>query len=159
MSNAEHICRTCEEWEKIKLECGDGPWQKEPSRVEWKHAGLPCIAHRGGGGAWCGYVAVPPGHKYHGKDCGEIDDAIDVHGGLTFAAKCHGHICHVPEPGEPDDVWWFGFDCAHAYDMRPESKMFETPRWSQLEEHYWTLEEVQEETNRLAEQLASIETN
>jgi hypothetical protein len=28
-------------------------------------------------------------------------------------------ICHVPEPGRPDDVWWFGFDCAHAWDFSP----------------------------------------
>lgn len=28
-------------------------------------------------------------------------------------------ICHVPAPGEPDDIWWFGFDCAHAGDRMP----------------------------------------
>lgn len=29
------------------------------------------------------------------------------------------YICHVPGEGEPDDVWWFGFDCAHASDFCP----------------------------------------
>lgn len=28
-------------------------------------------------------------------------------------------ICHLPEPGEPDGVWWFGFDCAHSGDLSP----------------------------------------
>lgn len=57
-----------------------------------------------------------------------IGDAVadlSPHGGLTFASLCspsseeaHG-ICHVPGPGEADHVWWFGFDCAHAYDLSP----------------------------------------
>jgi hypothetical protein len=52
--------------------------------------------------------------------------AIEVHGGLTFADECapgddpSRGICHVPDPGEPDHVWWFGFDCAHAGDFAPE---------------------------------------
>jgi hypothetical protein len=29
------------------------------------------------------------------------------------------HVCHVPGPGEPDSVWWLGFDCAHSGDMTP----------------------------------------
>jgi hypothetical protein len=51
---------------------------------------------------------------------------FDVHGGLTFSDGCdHGNdpsrgICHLPGPGEPDDVWWFGFDCAHAGDLCPK---------------------------------------
>jgi hypothetical protein len=50
-------------------------------------------------------------------------DGIDaeVHWGLTYSAGCsHGDpaysICHIPDPGEPDDVWWLGFDCAHSGD-------------------------------------------
>lgn len=54
-----------------------------------------------------------------------IDIALDVHGGITFAAGCgHGEdpsrgVCHVPGDGEADDVWWFGFDCAHCNDHSP----------------------------------------
>lgn len=29
------------------------------------------------------------------------------------------HICHKVEPGETDDVWWLGFDCAHLGDFSP----------------------------------------
>lgn len=51
-----------------------------------------------------------------------IEAIISCHGGLTYADGCqhseHG-ICHVVDPGEPDDTWWFGFDCAHAGDFSP----------------------------------------
>ena len=30
-----------------------------------------------------------------------------------------GHICHVVEDGEDDNVWWLGFDCSHSGDMAP----------------------------------------
>lgn len=56
-------------------------------------------------------------------DIGDRVEEIDVHGGLTYAAGCSGHICHVPAEGEPDNVWWFGFDCAHAGDLCPQMEM------------------------------------
>lgn len=101
-----------------KKKWGPGPWQDEPDRLEFEHVGLPCLIVRSSrSGVLCGYVAVPPGHPWHGKNFGDVDG--DVHGGLTYSAKCAGRICHVPKPGEPDDVWWLGFDCSHLYDVRP----------------------------------------
>ena len=194
-----------------KATWGDGPWQTEPDRVEWTHAGLPCLALRNKTfGGWCGYAAVPPGHPLHGVGyhdespalvdalerlkqrrldvadvtfargiallTGEVaaspDLVIDVHGGLTYADRCQGNICHVPKPGEPDDVWWFGFDCGHAGDFAPAidatlrtiGARDETPYdhaaaiaaqdWHV--EVYRTLDYVQAETNKLADQLAAI---
>ncbi len=112
-----------------KSEWGFGPWVGEPDRVEWRIPGtmhgLVCLAVRGPNGSWCGYVGVPPGHPAHGQDYTTIESAADlrVHGGLTFADKCQTHegaqVCHVPEPGEPDNVWWLGFDCAHSGDYSP----------------------------------------
>lgn len=97
-----------------------GPWDSEPDRIEWMtKAGLPALMVRVDHGAWCGYVAVPPGHPDHGKHYRDVEDTIDVHGGLTYADKCSGKVCHVPAPGEPDDVWWFGFDCVHSGDLAP----------------------------------------
>lgn len=107
-----------------------GPWDDEPEdRVEWRSEGvprLPCLIVRGPAGAWCGYVGVPPGHPWHGKDDSQCrtadDDYVDVHGGITYAAACNGHaICHVPKPGESPDVWWLGFDCNHLGDEAPKS--------------------------------------
>jgi hypothetical protein len=75
-------------------------------------------------GHWCGYVGVHQGHELHGKRYQDIED-IDVHGGLTYSNKCDPSeregtgVCHVPGPGEDEDVWWFGFDCAHYNDLSP----------------------------------------
>lgn len=99
---------------------GPGPWQEEPDRIEWVHLGLPCLMTRTPMGNWCGYVAVPPGHPAYKKNYDDLD--LVVHGGLTYSDHCQGHICHVPKLGEPDDVWWFGFDCAHAWDLVPSVK-------------------------------------
>lgn len=97
---------------------GLGPWLDEDDHVLFEHEGFPCIIHRfETHGALCGYVAVPPGHPMHGKDYGDV--AVDVHGGLTYAESCQGEICHVAKPGEPDDVWWFGFDTVHSGDLAP----------------------------------------
>jgi len=149
-------CRCCEMNAADRPSWGDGPWANEPDRAEWEHNGLPCITHRGGNGAWCGYVGVPPTHPLHGKRYGEVD--LEVHGGLTYSDACHGHICHTPKPGEGDDVWWFGFDCAHAFDLCPtiDAKMRDYIFHGIPEGHYWTLEEVRAEVNQLADQLAAL---
>jgi hypothetical protein len=98
-----------------------GPWDSEPDRVEWRASGFPCLAVRNHIGAWCGYVELPPGHPLHGAGYdaanGRLEDG--VHGGLTYAGACSGPVCHVPAPGESEDVWWLGFDCCHVGDNFP----------------------------------------
>jgi len=102
-----------------------GPWTNEPNKMQWVDAatGLPCLIVRGGVASLCGYVGVPPTHPFHKRDYDSVD--VDVHGGLTFSNSCqHAKdesqgICHIPEPGTSDDVWWFGFDCAHLDDLSP----------------------------------------
>lgn len=96
-----------------------GPWDNEPDRVEWKTAaGFPGLIVRSvTSGALCGYVGVPPGHPAHGADPGDL--WLSVHGGITYAEHCSGHICHKPAPGEPDEVFWIGFDCGHGGDRKP----------------------------------------
>ncbi len=135
-----------------------GPWHDEPDVVPaWKDAetGYPCMIHRGPMGALCGYVAVNPGHPLHGRET--TDDAmfaIQVHGGATYASACAGEICHVPEPGEPDDVWWFGFDCAHCDDVTPVLHAL-CPRLSTMGE-YRTIDYVKGEIARMAASLKAI---
>jgi hypothetical protein len=135
-----------------------GPWDDEPDRDEWRHAGLPCLALRNGLGAWCGYVAVPPGHPAYGKDCGDVD--ASVHGGLTYSHRCAGDICHVPREGETDDVWWLGFDCCHLGDEAPGLIRFTTsqiPGWGKyLRDSYKPLAYVRMVTEELADQLAAM---
>ena len=139
-----------------KSSWGDGPWQTEPDRVEFEHAGLPCLMVRQpSSGHWCGYAAVQPGHPYHGKDYDTPD--VEAHGGLTYARGCQGPVCHVPKPGEPDDVWWFGFDCAHAGDWSPGYRRYGSTFERIAEyESYKDAHYVRLETERLAEQLAAI---
>ena len=142
-----------------------GPWQDEPDRIEFPHAGLDCLLHRGPSGAWCGYVGVKPGHPWHGVgystcpiSCGvnycdhRPEHRLDVHGGLTYAAACGGHICHRSAAAEPR--WWFGFDCAHAGDISPAYQNIAV--FTDLGEVYRDVAYVQGETERLAEQLAAI---
>lgn len=112
--------RTVERLEgKSRSEWPAGPWDAEPDLIEWRDedTGYPCLVVRGPMGALCGYVGVPPDHPWHGQDYGIPD--VEAPGGLTYADACAGNICHVPLPGEPDGVWWFGFDCAHSWDIVP----------------------------------------
>ena len=138
----------------------DGPWKTEPDRVEFKHAGLPCLITRHPRfGHLCGYAAVPPGHPLHGYAYGEIETNIQVHGGVTYAHSCSGQICHVPEPGEPADVWWYGFDCGHCHDISPGIEEIFRPStvdalW--MGAAYRDMAYVRCETESLAEQLAGV---
>jgi hypothetical protein len=130
-----------------------GPWDGEPDRFEWydEATQMPCLAKRNHLGAWCGYVAVNPDHPWHRKDYTEVD-SVDVHGGLTYASLCAGAICHVPRPGEPDDVWWFGFDCAHGGDYMPAYALFDFLNLPGGV--YRTLDYVKAQCTQLATQLA-----
>ena len=130
-------------------------------------------------GNLCGYVGVPRTHPAHGKPysitsyreelhdpakpqlCAAIN-SISAHGGLTYANACQSGgdesegICHVPAPGEPDDVWWFGFDCAHCFDLMPglQALCLGLPM---IPGSYRTVDYVAAECADLARQLAAIE--
>lgn len=155
-----------------KSEWGQGEWTHEPDKVQWVDGatGLDCLAVRQARlGHWCGYVGVPPEHPFHGKGYSECDDDfnytvdVEVHGGLTYARECQETddeskgICHVPEPGRPDNVWWFGFDCAHSGDLSPAMAAREVamgfPRMPGYES-YRPFSYVQNECTSLAAQLA-----
>jgi hypothetical protein len=115
---------------------------------KWDYRGLQCVVVRADLGGRsimkhrCGYVRVPPSHPWHGKFYDDID--ADVHGGLTFAAI---------EPCTHEDGigWWIGFDCAHLGDSQFPPGDPDAERYGFAPgEHYWTLPEVQEETESLA---------
>lgn len=135
-----------------KEKWGPGPWQDEPDRLEWRDPAtkLPCMIIRNHQGALCGYVGVPPGHKYFKEDYNDVP--VSVHGGLTYGAECSGHICHVPEPGEPDHVWWLGFDCGHAGDISPAFTHLNLSQYG-WEQHYRDVEYVRAEVTQLAKQV------
>lgn len=160
-----------------KTEWGNGPWQNEPDKVSWtdEETGLPCLVVRNHGGALCGYVGVDPNHPWHGVDYSEHigepcdnewcyehtpDGTVKVHGGLTYSAGCQHNasedtgVCHIPQPGESDDVWWFGFDTAHDFDLCPAYKVHrDIPVRGEV---YRDLPYVQSEVRRLARQLVRV---
>ena len=70
---------------------------------------------------FCGYVAVPKEHPFHGneaayEDSGEyITDEVrklEVHGGITWCDS------NTPPDFEDEGLWWFGFDCRHSGDLK-----------------------------------------
>lgn len=140
---------------------GPGPWQDEPDRIEWKtKAGLPgLMVRQPKRGHWCGYVAVPPGHPWHCVDLTSWDEGTPsprVHGGITYAEKCLGQVCHAPAPGEPDDVWWVGFDCAHYQDYSPADLEFDARfGFASPGDVYRDAAYVRAEVERLARQAAA----
>lgn len=72
---------------------------------EYDVVGYYPIGHR------CGYVRIPPGHRFYKYDA-RGDSGLKIHGGVTFAG--------IRSEEEPDE-WWIGFDCTHPYDaLDPE---------------------------------------
>lgn len=145
-----------------KSSWGDGPWQSEPDRVEWRTAAglLGLITRVPNSGILCGYVMVPPGHPLHGvtyHDAPVYD--LMAHGGITYSASCRDNVCHVPAPGEPDDVWWIGFDTGHAGDYMPghEALFQRIGRLSWRENDvYRDVVYVRAEVEQLAAQIAVL---
>ena len=103
---------------------------------------------------------MPPGHPAHGKDwTGDYTDALEVHGGVTYGKACDGNqelgVCHAPKSGEPDNVWWIGFDFMHFGDRAPwRDDQFHDP-----EDYYWTEKAVMVQVESAARQLAEMGRN
>jgi hypothetical protein len=169
------------EWTTIdKSDWDPGPWQDEPDKIHWVDPAtdLDCLMVRGPVGAWCGYVAVTEDHPWFNVgyssctiDCDDDycykhapEGQIEVHGGLTYSNFCQETndpaegICHVPLPGRPDRVWWFGFDCAHAGDLGPQTEKFFRERGisGMLGNVYRDRQYVEQEVLNLARQLAAV---
>lgn len=152
-----------------RSEWPEGPWDSEPEdKVQFQDekTGYPCLMVRNKLGNWCGYVGVNEGHPAFER---KLDDwgapetlSVEVHGGVTFSGHCdtdapEGHgICHVPEPGEPDDIWWLGWDAAHSGDLVPGMLAFQPDFRDQ--EVYRNMAYVKEQCASLAKQLKAMET-
>ena len=144
-----------------KRDWGPGPWQDEPDKIQWKDeiTGFPCLMVRNHSGAWCGYVGVAEGHPWFGKFYDDVE--AHAHGGLTFSGHCQVEpdpargVCHIPEPGDPDNVWWLGFDCSHHNDYAPASAIL---REIMKGCPYRDQEYVTRQVTRLAVQAADART-
>jgi hypothetical protein len=147
-----------------KSEWARGPWTDEPDAMQWSDpaTGLPCLIVRAALGNLCGYVGVTPGHPAYGVGWAKLN--YTAHGGINFAESCSGEpgtgVCHLPSKGEPDKVWWIGFDCAHGFDVLPfgatlaEGIVRRTGRGGRGYDHtYKDIEYVKRQCARLAQQL------
>ncbi len=142
----------------------EGEWLNEPDKAQWinKSNQLDCLIVRNDIGALCGYVGIPPTHKYFKTDYSDINN-LNVHGGLTFSGMCRASedesvgICHIESLAANKIVWWLGFDCAHCCDRVPPTCSF-ISGVSGLEDSnssYKTFAYVKNETESLAEQLTA----
>lgn len=154
------------EWTYIdKAGWGNGKWLQECDKCQWtdEATGLPCLIVRTPHhGALCGYVGVDERHSLYGKEYDAAD--VEVHGGLTFAGFCQDRddelgICHIPGEGEPEKVWWLGFDAAHAFDISPAYYGRNKHLRPLPNEQYRDLQYVKEQCRQLAQQLISQETH
>ena len=137
----------------------DGPWKQEPDKMQWLDTAtkLPCLIVRNPAGALCGYVGIAEDHRHFGISYGDINQDLRVHGGLTFSDFCNPAenesegICHLPDEGEPDHIFWLGFDCSHAFDLSPAHlRIFEgLPLYGE----YRDIEYVKNQCAQLAAQL------
>lgn len=66
-----------------------------------------------------GYVIIPKSHPFYEKSYDELNDIIDVHGGLTYSSyvNIRSKKIYVPELTNEDlGCWMIGFDTAHWND-------------------------------------------
>lgn len=88
----------------------------------------------------CGYVAVPENHPFYEKHYWEIDDQIEVHGGLTFGGRLQG-----------SNDYWFGWDYAHAGDYTGYAT------FGTNDEKRWTTQEIVDECLKVIKQFQKYE--
>jgi hypothetical protein len=104
----------------------------------FSHAGLSCRIVQMDMGHWCGYVQIPDDlgpvrwtSDYDSKHDEVLEAEVDIWGGITYG---------------PDDDGWVGFDDAHARSLADHR------------EQNSDKSAVKEETQRLAEQIAQLDT-
>jgi len=125
-----------------------GEWSSEPDQENFKtNEGFDAsILRHPSLGHLCGYVGVPMGHPLYAKSCDEAYDVMDpdVHGGLTYDGHGRG------ESGEDPALWYFGFDCAHSFDLSPGMLRYGSERGA-----YRNIDYVKQHVARLSKHLAA----
>lgn len=86
----------------------------------------------------CGYLGIPPKHPWYHQHYDKI--FADIHGGLSYSDNSETYPSITKEVYGLN-IWWIGFDCAHAGDW----PLFNNG-------HKWTRDEVYDELIGLAEQ-------
>lgn len=169
-------------WYCDKSKWGPGDWQDEPDRLNFHTPeGFDgAVLRARHSGALCGYVGVPFGHPWWGKNYSDsvpstpeqlaapVDtDKISLISLMCMAGKgleqiqidctvsVHGGLTYSARgwrgAGENARFWYFGFDCAHYRDLSPAyDSMFSS------EGNYRDIEFVKDEVAALSLQLAKV---
>lgn len=137
---------------------------------DFKYRGYRCVVIFGKMGHRCGYVGLETNNPFYnidydekvswlklkeneqlGKrsvfalfaDLGDLETGVssglyfDVHGGITFSDNIEGY------PVEHENLWWLGFDCAHAGDKKDYDALLKYKLQDEkyiLEEMSWRLD-------------------
>lgn len=167
------------------------PFFSEPDFEAGCAYGLHYWMQRNSMKAWCGYVGIPKSHPWFGLSYGDevyvpnrgelqfseigspiaylievlkpapkadmvnIDVLLDAHGGITWSGD------HKPRH-YPDGLWWFGFDCSHAWDTSPQDMIrafvdpYDSPWRLRGDSVYRDHKYVRSQCFKLASQLSDI---
>ena len=90
----------------------------------------------------CGYVGVPRGHPFYGWDYDTGNVYPPCHGGVTYSGK---------RLVSSSNLWFIGFDCAHAGDVTYLSDF--DSEYGIGTDTYKDMEYVTKEVKKLAEWL------
>lgn len=151
------------------------------------HNGMRCVVVFTRTGHRCGYVGINKEHRLYGVDYDQHIEFLtkesientpigkrgilsivfwdgesvtpeiyfDVHGSITYAGSGDYPV--------ESDLWWFGFDCAHAGDRPDYNKLREYGLANEEEIMPWDVEGVirsqeyvEQECRNLADQLAAL---
>ena len=143
--------------------------QHEPNWEDFEYKGYKCCIRRMVDanlfmGSLNGYVFVPKGHKLYGRNYfHDVEDKIDCHGGLTWSSEAEKLFPEIK------DMWVYGFDCGHAYDlqpfytfwmmMRPEIRSSTEYLANDPDTHYRDWEYVKNECKSIVDQMIKLNKN
>jgi len=141
------ICPICRQ----EIDLPDNQLAKTIASEPWikvfEAEGLICIIIRNVLMNYCGYVVIPNNHPLYGKPQEEIEDLLEVHGGIT----------HVGSLSWAPNLFLIGFDCGHAHDIVPAMMKY-SPAY--IETHqgavYRDINYVEQEVRKLAKQINDV---
>lgn len=89
------------------------------------------------------YVEIPKGHSFYKVEYSDIEEDIEVHGGLTYSGD-------MGKDGE----WYLGWDYGHFIDYSGLEPMF--PLDLRIGGKKWTTEEILEDVKTAIGQLKEV---
>lgn len=120
----------------------------------WKHAKHTCEVRSTPQGHFCGYVRL----RVAGFTLSALRACVDVHNQLTYGIDSLGRIgfdCALPDDvclNEANELWGQARERADRLDQPTQLALGE------LSGQIWTVDDVVEETEKLAEQIDAVET-